>query len=216
MAYRITALNVQKRNPQRVNVHLDGEFAFGLARITAAWLSIGQEIDDEKIAQLKSEDGRQVAYQKALNFLSYRSRSQAEIRRNLQEHDISPENIEYVIERLQAAGLVNDEDFAQRWAENRAELRPRSRRALALELRRHGVAQETIEEILAHFNDDDLAYQAALKRAPRYESLEWNDFRLKLTRYLAQRGFNYETSSQATARVWEALQATRVDSEKEG
>ena len=35
---KITALTVQKKNPNRVNVHLDGEFAFGLARIVAAWL----------------------------------------------------------------------------------------------------------------------------------------------------------------------------------
>jgi regulatory protein len=216
MAYRITAINAQKRNPNRVNIHLDGEFAFGLQRITAAWLSLGQELDDEKIARLKAEDGKEVAYQKALNFLSYRQRSLSEIQQRLKEHEIAPEVIEYVLERLKNAGLVNDEQFAQRWAENRAELRPRSRRALAQELRQHGVDQQTIDETLTSFDDDELAYQAALRRAPRFEGLEWKDFRMKLFRYLAQRGFNYETSSQAIARVWETLQATRSDTGEEG
>jgi len=51
---KITALEAQKKNPNRVNVHLDGEFAFGLARITAAWLKIGDVLTDERIAQLQN------------------------------------------------------------------------------------------------------------------------------------------------------------------
>ena len=48
---KITALEVQKKNPNRVNVHLDGDFAFGLARITAAGLKLGETLTDERIAQ---------------------------------------------------------------------------------------------------------------------------------------------------------------------
>ena len=126
----ITALKVQKRNPQRVNVYLDGEYAFGLARITAGWLSIGQVLSAEKIAQLQAEDGREVAYQQALRLLSYRPRASAEVRRNLVKHDVPAEVIEDVLARLQRAGLIDDNRFAQAWVENRSEFRPRGRRAL--------------------------------------------------------------------------------------
>ena len=51
---KITALEVQKKNPNRVNVHLDGEFAFGLARITAVWLKVGDTLSDEKLAALQA------------------------------------------------------------------------------------------------------------------------------------------------------------------
>ena len=51
---KITGLKLQKRNNDRVNVYLDGEFAFGLSRIVAAWLRTGQELSDEKIAELKA------------------------------------------------------------------------------------------------------------------------------------------------------------------
>ena len=40
MSGLITALKVQEHNTGRVNVYLDGEFAFGLSRITAAWLKV--------------------------------------------------------------------------------------------------------------------------------------------------------------------------------
>mgnify|MGYP000952684904 FL=1 len=67
----ITALTAQKKNPQRINVFLDGEFAFGLQRIVAAWLIVGQTLSEEKINQLRSDDQSEIAYQKAINLLSY-------------------------------------------------------------------------------------------------------------------------------------------------
>jgi len=202
MDYKITALKLQKRNHQRVNVYLDGEFAFGLARIVAAWLSVGQEIDDEKIAQLQHEDEREVAYQRAIKFLNYRPRTLLEIRQNLQKHDTPEEIIVYVLDRLQQAGLINDQHFAENWVENRSELRPRSRRALSFELKQRGIDPQVIEQTLEEIDDEELAYQAAIKQARKYKNLEWIDFRRKMYGFLARRGFNYEVSSQAAARVW--------------
>ena len=46
---RITAIEPQKRDPDRVNIHLEGEYAFSLARIVAAWLQVGQDLSEEKI-----------------------------------------------------------------------------------------------------------------------------------------------------------------------
>ena len=66
MTRRITALKLQKRNHTRVNVYLDGEYAFGLARIVAAWLTVGTELSDEKIAMLQAEDQREMTYQPRL------------------------------------------------------------------------------------------------------------------------------------------------------
>ena len=45
----ITALEVQKRDKERVNVYLDGEFAFGLPVIEAARLHTGQELSEDEI-----------------------------------------------------------------------------------------------------------------------------------------------------------------------
>ena len=97
---KITAISVQKKNPNRVNIYLDGEFAFGVARITAAWLKNGDELSDEKIAKLLAEDSREWAYQQALLYLSYRARSEKEIRQNLQKHEMPEEVIEETLERL--------------------------------------------------------------------------------------------------------------------
>ncbi|MFM8322954.1 MAG: regulatory protein RecX [Chloroflexota bacterium] len=199
-----------------MNVHLDGEFAFGLARIVAAWLQVGQEIDDEKIAQLKEEDAKESAFQQALTFLSYRPRSEAEIRQNLAQHKIGEPYASQVITRLKDNGMIDDTRFANAWVENRTELRPRSRRALAYELGQMGVDRQTIDEALGDLDDAEMAYQAAQKRAGKFENLEWNDFRLKMTRYLALRGFSYDACSQAVSRVWQEIQDRRDPSGEEG
>lgn len=213
MEHTVTALTLQKRNRQRVNVYLDGEFAFGLARIVAAWLEVGQKISDERIAELQAEDALEVAYQRALRLLEYRPRTAAEIRTKLQENKIPEESIAAVMERLQNAGLLNDEGFVQAWVENRSELRPRSRRALAYELKQRGVDPELIDQSLAEVDDEELAYQAALKQSRKYQNLEWQDFRQKMYGFLARRGFDYETSAPAVARVWAELHSSENDDE---
>ena len=199
---KITTLEVQKRNPNRVNIHLDGEFAFGLARIVAAWLKVGQELSEEKIEQLQAEDARERAFQQAMLFLSYRARSESEIRQNLRKHEIPDPVIEQTLERLRQGGLANDNQFAQAWVENRSTFRPRSRRMMAMELRQKGLNDEAVSSAVANVDDEALAYEAAQKRAARYKGLEWNEFRKKLSDFLARRGFSYSVIAPVVTRMW--------------
>jgi regulatory protein len=199
---KITALTVQKRNPNRVNVHLDGEYAFGLARIVAAWLRLGQELSDEKIEQLQADDARERAYQQAMLFLSYRARSESEIRQNLRKHEIPEPVIELTIERLRQDGLANDNQFARAWVENRSAFRPRSSRMMAMELRQKGLNDEAVASAVKDVDDEALAYEAAQKRIARYKNLEWNEFRKKLSDFLARRGFSYSVIAPVVTRLW--------------
>ena len=199
---KITAIEVQKRSPNRVNIHMDGEFAFGLARIVAAWLRVGQELSDEKIADLQAEDARERAFQQAMLFLSYRARSESEIRQNLRKHEISESVIEQTLERLRQDGLANDGQFARAWVENRSAFRPRSRRMMAMELRQKGLSDEAISSAVEDLDDEALAYEAAQKKVARYKNLEWHEFRKKLSDFLARRGFSYSVVAPVVTRLW--------------
>jgi len=199
---KITALVVQKRNPNRVSLYLDGEYAFGLARIVAAWLKVGAELDERKVEQLQAEDARERALQQALLFLSYRTRSESEIRQNLRKHEIPETVIDETLERLKRDGLANDNEFAQAWVENRSTFRPRSRRMLAMELRQKGLDNESMHSALQNVDDEPLAYEAAQKRATRFKDLEWSEFRKKLSEFLARRGFSYAVIAPVVSRIW--------------
>ena len=203
MAHIITALQVQKKNPQRVNVFINDEFAFGLARITAAWLTVGQELSETKIIELKNQDQKEQALQRALHLISYRPRSEAEVRNHLQKYQISEETTTEVIARLRETGLLNDQQFAETWIENRATFRPRSKLALRIELRQKGIADEIVEDMLASVSDEDQAYEAAQKKARQFRALDEKSFKQKLLGFLARRGFSYEVASPVIKKLWE-------------
>ena len=198
----ITAIVSQKGDPNRVNIHLDGEYGFGLAKIIAAWLKVGQELSEEKVASLQSDDARERAYQQALLFLSYRTRSESEIRQNLRKHELPEDVIEYTLARLRENRLADDNQFARAWVENRSTFRPRSRRALEVELRQKGLSEEASRSALAAVDDEALAYEAGLKKVHRFRDLERDEFRRKLSEFLARRGFPYSVIASVVPRLW--------------
>ena len=208
MEVTITAIKQQKRNSQRVNIYLDGSYAFPLAKIVAAWLKVGQKLSFEKIKELQKSNEAEKAFQRAINFVSYRPRSQAEVERNLRKHEFTEDLILEVIDRLKQSKLLSDADFARRWVEDRAAFRPRGAFALRVELRQKGVADEAIEKAISEIDEIELAREAATRKARRLNKLEWPDFRSKLSAHLSRRGFGYETVAEVCQEAWKELQQT--------
>jgi regulatory protein len=199
----ITAIIVQKRNPNRVNVELDGEFAFGLDRMVAAWLKVGQQLSQEKIEHLRSADSIEKAFIRAMRLLSYRPRSETEIRERLRKSGQEEIVIDEVIQKLRESQLIDDEGFSKEWIENRNTFRPRSRRLLQMELKQKGIPQEIIKKTLEETQDDAiLALQAARKSAHRWTGLDESEFRKKLTGFLGRRGFSYSVISEIFPVIW--------------
>jgi regulatory protein len=195
---------VQARNRNRVNVYLDGKFAFGLVKIEAARLKIGQTLSPADLERLKQADTLEMAYEKMLNYLSYRPRSEAESRQYLKKKQVPPDQIEAILGRLKQAGLIDDTAFAAQWVENRAAFRPRARRALQAELRAKGVPAGQIAAVLEEVDETRAARQLAEARAPRLlrQKLSKLEFKRKLGAYLARRGFNYDIISETVERAW--------------
>jgi regulatory protein len=199
----VTRLEPQKKNPQRLNVYLDGEFAFGVSRAAAPWLSEGDQLSQQKISELKERDQTESAYQRALNFLSFRSRSSQEIRHNLDKHQVEEPIVDQVLDRLQRASLVDDRAFARHWVENRSHFKPRGKRALTSELYKKGISPAIIEEVLEELDEEALAWKCARKQVHRYQGLEQESFQKKLYGYLNRRGFPYGICQAVVSSLWE-------------
>ena len=205
MAGKITALKQQKRNRDRVSVYLDGRFAFGLPAIVAAGLKSGQFLSDTEIETLTEEGAVESAYNRALEYLSYRPRSRAEVVTYLRRRSVPESQVASVTERLERAGLLDDEAFARFWVENRERFRPRGLRALRYELRTKGLSDEVIEEALASVDVEQSALRAAEKKAQRLARLDRPTFDRKLVEYLARRGFAYDVAREVAERCWAEL-----------
>jgi regulatory protein len=205
MAGTITELKFQQRNRERVNVYLDGEYAFGLGAVEAARLHKGQVLSDAEIAGLKAQDERDRAFDRAVRFLSYRPRSRVEVERYLRGKAIDEVVIDDVIARLERANYLDDEVFARFWLENRERFKPRGQRALRYELRQKGVGDEIITQVLTEVDDEASAWRAVEGRLPRWANLPGEKFRQKVVGYLNRRGFDYSTISLTLEKASEIL-----------
>jgi regulatory protein len=189
---KITALEVQKRNTERVNVYIDGEFAFGLNMLDAAHLHKGQMLTEADVTRLQYGDAVVKAVDRAAGFLAFRPRSRAEVRQNLTKHNTPEDVVGAAMERLESLGYLDDRAFARYWVENRDTFKPRGARALSAELREKGVPDAIIREVVATVDAFDAAYRAAKPRINRYRGGTVWTFKQKVSGFLARRGFDFD------------------------
>ena len=144
------------------------------------------------------------AKQDALHFLSYRARSQAEVRRRLGK-SYSAAVVEMVLAELRAKGYLDDAAFARDWRRHREERRPRGQGVLRQELLRLGVEPVVIQEALADFDAAGSAYRAALVLAQRLTGSDYPQFRKRIWSYLQRRGFDHSVISDVVSQLWRQL-----------
>jgi regulatory protein len=202
---RITDLRTGRGREKRINIYLDGRFAFSLGAEVAAMenLQVGQELSDDQIEALTGSDRLQRCLAAAYRYLGYRPRSESEIRERMQRRGFAVETVDAVIARLQEQNLLDDQAFAQFWKENRESFSPRSQWLTRLELKRMGVMNGVAEQVVAGMDDEENAYRAALQKTRRGAPADYQGFRRRLGDYLRRRGFNYEVIVHTLEKVWQ-------------
>lgn len=192
----VTAIQSQVRDPDRVSVFIDGTFAIGIARDVADAFGLhkDQMLDEALLANLMARNFVHKATTTALNLLSYRPRSEGEIRRELQQGKYPDSTIEQVLARLRDWHYVDDADFAQRWIENRSAHRPRASRLLAQELKAKGIQPEITAEAIAEADIDEASDALALarQRSRQLHELDPQVRERRLTGFLARRGYGFD------------------------
>ena len=138
----------------------------------------------------------------AYYYLSYRPRSEAEIRQWLHRRSFANEVAEEAITKLREQNLSDDFAFAQFWKDNRLSFRPKSKRLIEKELRDKKVATEIIEQMTEDINDEEIAYKLGSSRMQALAHLDYPDFLRRLSNYLGYRGFSYQVIRDTAARLW--------------
>ncbi len=203
----ITDLSPQKRNKERINVFLDGSYAFSLTAIQAAALRVGQSLGQEKITELQFGDAVERAKQSAYRYLSYRPRSRSELTQNLQKKGFDEVVIDQAVSRLSELDLIDDMAFARYWVEQREQFSPRSRYALQIELYQKGVARHIIEEAIAEVDEEAAARRAVGDKAGRWSQRSQEDFMAKVAGFLQRRGFGYDIIANVSHDLWRDITA---------
>jgi regulatory protein len=218
MPSRISALRTG-RNGRMVTVELDGKESVRLSAAAVSGLQPGQALSPEQVERLRRESRLEDSYARCLALLARRPRSRTELERYLRGRKLSDAEREAVLERLVGRGWIDDGKFARLWVENRQEFRPRSGRALRMELRRFGVPDDDIREALRDVDEAAAALSAARKKAPRLTRTVGKGpqarilFQRKMAAHLASRGFDYDLSRETALAVWTESLAALCDGE---
>lgn len=195
---QISAVKPQKKKGY-YNIYLEGKFAFSLDEVTLAKkkLKVGKNIGAEEISRLRGESELNKLFDKVLRFLSYRPRSEREIRNYLFKRTSIKEMAEEVIKRLKELNYIDDGAFATWWLEQRKRQK-KGERLIRNDLFRKGVAKEIIEEVEEAAGGDEYedALEAAKRKFKRYKNLEGRKAKQKVCAFLARNGFSWEITEQ--------------------
>jgi len=195
---RITRIEPQN-NSERVNVYIDGEFAFGLMReiLYKYGLSENMEVDREFIDEVLLEEEWLKAKDKALKFLSYRQRSQKEIEDKLKKEGFSDEIIEKTVDFLKSYNLIDDIAFAKNFMMDKSNINKYGPERIRYELYMRGISKDIIDEVLEDYGDEySIALDLAKKKVKSYKGNDRNAIYRKLGTFLQSKGFSYECISK--------------------
>jgi regulatory protein len=125
--------------------------------------------------------------------LGFRSRSEAEVRRYLQQKGFSTTALEATIRRLLSLNYVNDDVFARNWALSRAQDHGFGPIKIDEELRTKGIALPVIRETLREtFDQVDETAQARRLLTKHFKGERLSDIRIarRATALLQRRGYS--------------------------
>lgn len=210
---KITALTAQQRDPNRINVMVDGKYRFSLdiSQVVSLGVKVGCEYTDAELSEIEGESQFGKLYARALEYCLMRPHSKREVRdylwRKTREtryksrktgeiklrDGVSPELTDRVYEKLIEKGYLDDEKFARYWVENRNLTKGASKRKLSSELAAKGVERGIIEQLLAESSrtDESELQKIIIKKRPKYTDEQ------KLMQYLARQGFGYDDIKRA-------------------
>ena len=137
-------------------------------------------------------DPESVARKILLDQLSVQARSRHELEQRLAKRNVPSDIAGRLLDRFEEVGLVNDEAFARAWVEGRQRSRGLARHALALELRRKGIADETVKSVLVEVDpgdEEETARVLVRKKLRSMRGLEEQVAMRRLVAMLARKGY---------------------------
>lgn len=187
----ITALSVYKGDT--LEAELDGSKKVYINRFAVErfGLSKGGEITEERLCEIKDYDTLRKAKKRALYLLGERAYCTGELRGKL-EKTYGSEIAESAVEYVSSLGYLNDEDYAEKYADylitSKRHGISRARREMIMK----GLSREITENALAEFTEEMLDEELLFVIRRKYSGKIGNiDDRRRTVAALARRGYDY-------------------------
>lgn len=200
---KITKLERQKKNKERISVFLDERYAFSLSEESLLKLHLkeGQEIEKDDLDRIVLEEENRDAMDLAFRLLGIRSRSERELVQRLKQKKFSPVTIERTVGRIRELGYINDAQFACDWVRYRKQ-QGKGPELIKAELKMKGISPEVLSEVLAEMKESGESETEQIKsiaerKLKQMQGLPPRTAAQRLTGFLARRGFGIEAIREA-------------------
>lgn len=220
---KIAKITTQKKNKQRYNIFLTHEkgdqysFSVDEAVLIEYGLRKGMELTGALMDELKQSDDYYKSYAMAINYLSYRMRTNKEMHHYLREKEVEENDIPKIMDRLTEEGLLNDQEFAEAFVNTRISTSSKGPQLVKRELIEKGIAVQIADETIKMYTYA-VQYEKAMKwaqkrmKTTKRDSLQKQHQKMQAT--LMQKGFTPDVigdvlkevkHNQNTDGEWEAL-----------
>lgn len=193
----ITKITQQKRSSHRYNVYLDNKYAFGVSEDVYVTYQLykGKELTAEQIAVIKEADHVHRAYAMAVNYLSYRMRTEAEMRSYLRKKEIIDDVIDRAIARLYEEKWLDDQVFAETFVRDRINRSTKGPNVIRQELAQKGIDKGIVDEAVRAYTREkqmDKAFALGEKEARKTSRHPLNRRKDQMKSRLLRRGFTQD------------------------
>ncbi|MCA1055620.1 recombination regulator RecX [Rossellomorea aquimaris] len=206
----ITKITKQVKNDERYNLFIDGTYAFSVDEGVLAKFGLrkGLEVDELAISEMQYEDDVKKALNKAIHFLSFRMRTEDEVRDHLKRSEWEEGIVGEVIHKLKDMKYLNDLEFAQAFTGTQINTSDKGPIWIRGELQRKGVDERYIEEALQAFTFEeqvDKAVSISEKLMRKYRKDSVVIAKQKIEQNLQRKGY----PNAVMKVVWETTDAER-------
>lgn len=153
----ISKITRQKNNPERYNIFIDEVYAFAVdeSLIVKYQLSKGKDVEDWERDEIVFDDEVRKAFNKSLHYLSFRMRSEYEVKKKLLDAEYGEAVVLEAIQKLHSLGFLNDESFSKALLETQKKTGKKGPRAIQQELKKKGIDKKLQKEVLDTYTEED-------------------------------------------------------------
>ena len=197
---QITQVVPQKRNKERCNLYIDGEFVCTMSMFVVVQNQLlpGKEITQEKLLDLVFESEKDNAFNYAVDYICKYVPSRKQMRKKLYDKKYSTKIVDYVIDKCEKYGYIDDEKYAQSYVFQNRKLKGKLR--LQQELMQKGIDRKIIDEVLEDYDEEDGCLILARKKALN-KDLEDPKVYAQIVRFLQYRGYNFEQIKESIDKI---------------
>lgn len=187
----ITALKIQSRDQNKVNVFLDGTYfcALSLETVLKHSLKPNTIIDEKVLEQIQLESEKNFAYEKALKLVSTRYKTAKEVKEYLAQKGYVSATIYYCLKKLGEYDFINDEKYAESFVSHH--LSKDGVVKIKQQLLSKGVSEEIIDKTLASVDSQEEQIKHFKEKYMKNKQDTKENY-IKLYRYLIGKGFKSE------------------------